>query len=173
MSLHVFTDDRLLVVAANVVPLDSVPVEVVQHCHAGLGLTVLLNLFSVVRLRSRGAETSSAGPVMEGGTIGWTETSLVGRPEPPVDVLWEEVGAVATIKVTETTGGPEVRNVAIDESLHPIVFLLGFERHKIHATLPAVVPGVEPIPLGILHIGIIVLPGEPVEMAVELLNPTL
>ena len=41
MSLHVFTDDRLLVVAANVVPLDSVPVEVVQHCHAGLRLTVL------------------------------------------------------------------------------------------------------------------------------------
>ena len=55
--------------------------------------------------------------------------------------------------------------------------------------VPAVVPGVEPIPLGILHIGIVVLrrskrfwnegyiggylPGEPVEMAVELLNPTL
>merc|ERR1740129_1355442 len=159
--------------APNVVPLDPVPVEVVQHCHARLRLTVLLNLFSVVWLRPRRAETSSAGPVVEGGTIGWTETSLVCRPEPTVDVLREEVGTVATIKVTETAGGPEVRNVAIDESLHPIVFLLGFKRHKIHATLPAVVPGVEPIPLGILHIGIIVLPGEPVEVTVELLNPTL
>ena len=87
---------------------------------------------------------------MEGGTIGWTETSLVCRPEPSVDVLWEEVRPVATVKVTETTGGPEVRNIAfggssvvtlssqltIDESLHPIVFLLGFKRNKIHATLP-------------------------------------
>ena len=72
----------------------------------------LLNLFSVVWLRPRGAETSSAGPVMEGGTIGWTETSLVCRPEPSVDVLWEEVRPVATVKVTETTGGPEVRNIA-------------------------------------------------------------
>ena len=72
----------------------------------------LLNLFPVVRLRSRGAETSGAGPVMEGGTIGRTETSLVCRPEPSVDVLREEVRAVATVKVTETTRGPEVRNVA-------------------------------------------------------------
>merc|ERR1719367_1629574 len=104
---------------------------------------MLLNLFSVVRLRSRGAEASSARPV--------------------VDVLGEEVWPVAAVKVTETTGGPEVRNIAIDESLHPIIFLLGFEGHKIHATLPAVVPGVEPIPLGVLHIGIVVLPGEPVE----------
>ena len=32
--------------------------------------------------------------------VGWAETSLVGGPEPPVDVLWEEVGTVATIKVT-------------------------------------------------------------------------
>merc|ERR1719460_1479968 len=136
VSLHVFADDWLLVVAPNVVPLDPVPVEVVQHCHAGLCLAVLLNLFSVIRLRSRGAETSSAGPVVEGGTIGWTETSLVRRPEPSVDVLREEVRPVATVKVTETTGGPEVRYIAIDESLHPIVFLLGFERHKIHATFP-------------------------------------
>ena len=75
-------------------------------------VTNLLNLFSVVWLRSRGAETSSAGPVVEGGTVGWTETSLVCRPEPAVDVLREEVRPVATVKVTETTGGPEVRNIA-------------------------------------------------------------
>ena len=41
MALHVLADDRLLVVAPDVVPLDPVPVEVVQHCHAGLRLTVL------------------------------------------------------------------------------------------------------------------------------------
>ena len=74
--------------------------------------TDLLDLFSVVRLGPRWAEASSAGPVVEGGTIGWTETSLVRRPEPSVDVLWEEVGTIATVKVTETARGPEVRNVA-------------------------------------------------------------
>ena len=38
VSLHILTDDGLLVVAGHVVPLDPVPVEVVQHGHAGLGL---------------------------------------------------------------------------------------------------------------------------------------
>ena len=74
--------------------------------------TDLLDLFSVVRLRPRWAEASSAGPVVESGSIGWTEASLVCRPEPTVDVLREEVGTIATVKVTEAARGPEVRNVA-------------------------------------------------------------
>ena len=68
----------------------------------------LLNLFPVVRLRSRGAETSGAGPVMEGGTIGRTETSLVCRPEPSVDVLGFEVWTITTIEVTKSSGSPDV-----------------------------------------------------------------
>ena len=74
--------------------------------------TDLLDLFSVVRLRPRWAEPSGAGPVVEGGAIGRAETSLVGGPEPSVDVLREEVGTIAAVKVTETARGPEVRNVA-------------------------------------------------------------
>ena len=34
VSGDVFADDGLGVVASHVVPLDPVPVEVVQHCHA-------------------------------------------------------------------------------------------------------------------------------------------
>jgi len=34
MSLHILADDGLLVVAGNVVPFDSVPVEVVQYSQA-------------------------------------------------------------------------------------------------------------------------------------------
>ena len=49
---------------------------------------------------------------MEGGTVGWAETSLVGGPEPPVDVLREEVGPVAAVKVTQAARGPEVGHVA-------------------------------------------------------------
>ena len=41
VSLDVLADDRLLVVAPDVVPLDPITVEVVQHRHAGLGLSVL------------------------------------------------------------------------------------------------------------------------------------
>ena len=36
---------------------------------------------------------------------------LVSGPEPPVDVLGEEVWPVAALEVTQTTGGPEVCNV--------------------------------------------------------------
>ena len=49
---------------------------------------------------------------MEGGAIGRAETSLVGGPEPPVDVLREEVGPVAAVKVAQATRGPEVGHVA-------------------------------------------------------------
>ena len=36
---------------------------------------------------------------------------LVGGPEPAVDVLGEEVGAVAAVKVAQATRCPEVRHV--------------------------------------------------------------
>ena len=49
---------------------------------------------------------------MEGGAIGRAETSLVGGPEPTVDVLREEVGPVAAVKVTQAARGPEVGHVA-------------------------------------------------------------
>ena len=77
-----------------------------------MGKMNLLDLFSVVRLRPRWAEPSSAGPVVESGSIGWTEASLVCRPEPTVDVLREEVGPVAAVKVTQAARGPEVGHVA-------------------------------------------------------------
>ena len=65
------------------------------------------------------------------------------------------------------------KEVTIDESLNPIIFLLGFKRHKVHAPLPAIVPGVEPIPLGVAHRVVIVLPAEPVEVPTKLLHSSL
>ena len=49
---------------------------------------------------------------MEGGTVGGAETSLVRGPEPTVDVLREEVGPVAAVKVAQAARGPEVGHVA-------------------------------------------------------------
>ncbi len=37
----------------------------------------------------------------------------------------------------------------VDESLNPVVLLLGLEADEVHATFPAVVPGIEPIPLSV------------------------
>jgi len=45
----VLTDDRLLMMACHVVPLDSISVEVVEHCHASL-LISSLSVFSVIGL---------------------------------------------------------------------------------------------------------------------------
>ncbi len=44
VTLHVLADDGLLVVAAHVVPLDAVAVEVVQHRHARLTALAVVGL---------------------------------------------------------------------------------------------------------------------------------
>ena len=64
-------------------------------------------------------------------------------------------------------------SLTIDEPLDPLVLLPGLEGHQIHAPLPAVVPGVEPVPLGVGHAAVVVLPGEPVQVTVEPLHTTL
>ncbi len=45
------------------------------------------------------------------GAVGRGEPGLVGGPEPPVDVLGEEVGAVAPAEVAQATGRPEVLHI--------------------------------------------------------------
>jgi len=107
-------------------------------------------------------------PAVSGGQPG-----LVGRPKPSVDVLGEEVWSVTPIKVTQTTGSPEIWHIHIDESLDPIVLLLSLEADQVHAPLPAVVPGIEPVPLGVPHAAVIILPGEPVQVPVEPLHTAL
>ena len=68
-------------------------------------------------------------------------------------------------------GGPEELHAAIDETLDPVVLLLGLEADEVHAALPAVVPGIEPVPLGPPHPGAAVLPAEPVVPTIELVQP--
>ena len=61
-------------------------------------------------------------------------------------------------------------SLTIDEPLDPLVLLPGLEGHQIHAPLPAVVPGIEPVPLGVTHAGAGVLPREPVVTSLELVD---
>jgi len=150
VSLDVFADDRLLVVAGNIVPFDSIAVEVVEDGQAGLSVTVLLDLFSVIWLSAWRVESSSEGPVVEaGGRVGGAEPGLVSRPEPSVDSLGEEVGSVTAVEVAKSARSPEVGHVSVDESLDPVVLLGCLEADQVHAALSAVVSGVEPIPLSV------------------------
>ena len=73
MTLHVLADDGLLVVAGDVVPLDAVVVEVVEHGHARLAALPVVGL--------PGAVATGVGPVVEPGVgVGGGELGLVGGP---------------------------------------------------------------------------------------------
>ena len=73
MALDILADDGLFVVAGDVVPLDAVLVEVVEHGHARLAA------LAVVGLTLAGA--AGLGPIVEGAVrVGWGELSLVGGP---------------------------------------------------------------------------------------------
>ena len=50
VPFHVLADDRLLVLAGHVVPLDPVAVEVVEDGQAGFGIAAILDLFPIIRL---------------------------------------------------------------------------------------------------------------------------
>ena len=152
----------------HVLTLLTVSIEVVEDGHAGLLLPTLLGLLPVVWLGP--VRPPGVGPVSELRPVGRTHLDLVGRPEPTVDVLGEELWLVATVKVTFPAGGPEVRDVPINKTFDPVILLLGLEGDQVHAPLPAVVPGVEPVPLGVLHAVVVVLPAEPVEVPVEPLD---
>ena len=60
--------------------------------------------------------------------------------------------------------------LTVDEALNPVILLLGFKGDQVHAPLPAVVPGIEPVPLGVPDRVVVVLPAEPVEVTTELLD---
>ena len=49
--------------------------------------------------------------------------------------------------------------------------LPGLDGDEIHATLPAVIPGVEPVPVGVPELGFVAKPGHPVKMVTKTLVP--
>ena len=55
-------------------------------------------------------------------------------------------------------------------TFNPVIFLLSLEADKVHAPLPAVVPGIEPVPLGVPNPRVTVLPAKPVVTAIELVH---
>ena len=60
--------------------------------------------------------------------------------------------------------------LTVDEALNPVILLLGFKGDQVHAPLPAVVPCVEPAPLGVGGAEITVQPAEVVIVTSERVN---
>ena len=56
------------------------------------------------------------------------------------------------------------------EALEELVLLSGLDADEVHAALPAVVPGVEPVPLVVGQPGLVAEPGDPVVVVAEALG---
>jgi len=184
-SFVVLTDVRLLMVAGNVMPLDTVLVKVVEHTQAGLGCSVDPEL-SVVGLGD--LIVASTGPGLRvaspsgGGFISGGNLPINGRPEPAFDVHWLQVETLgAALEVTQTTGSPDVGDIPVLNKLgdHQIL-LFCFHGDGVHAPFTALVPGLQPVHLcpvsgglnppaiSSIEVPSLPIPGEVVPLAVKL-----
>lgn len=109
----VFADERFLVVAGDVVPRDSVIVDIVQHAEARLVGSVDVEL-CVVRLACLLVTRGRPGvvPPTTRDLVGGRHTDAGRRPEPTVDVLRLQVpSTLATLEVTDSPTRPNVGDV--------------------------------------------------------------
>merc|ERR1719312_158914 len=83
------------------------------------------------------------------------------------DVLGQEVVAVTAIKVAHSSRGPEVFCSWVHDPFEEVVLSLIFDGDEVHAPLAAVVPGVEPVPVGVLQAVVVAQPRHPVQVVSE------
>jgi len=143
----VFTDPRFDVVTGNIMPYNTVIVEVVEDGNAGL-ISASLAEFTVVGLGCSATTTArpSTSPSL-GGVGGW-DSCRGTRPEPSVDNGRLKIGTVTAIKVALATRGPDVLDIAfLDLAVDELGLILGLETHQILTMLSADVPCIKPVPL--------------------------
>lgn len=108
--IAVFADERLFVVASNIVPRNTVVVDVVQNAQTRLARSVDVE-FGVIGLSDLLVSRRTPWVVAEtvGDLSGWCHLPSGGRPEPSVDALWFKVSSVfTTFEVAQTATGPNV-----------------------------------------------------------------
>jgi len=168
---QVLAHDESPVVALGVVPAEPVPEESVQQSHAGLSAETIC-LEETVRLGF--VQGSSGGPAVELSAIvnvGLSHALERGGPEPASDVVRLEPRLVTPVHllVAEPAAGPDLPDVGfLHGAAHEVLLRLALEAHQVHATLPAVVPGGEPVPAGVPQHRLVRVPGEPVGLTAEL-----
>lgn len=104
-GIVLLTDPRFLVVACDIMPMDSVVVEVVEHGQACLLGSSLLQ-FAVVGLGL--ADSSVLGPIVLLAVGGGRELLQLSGPEPSVDVGGLQVGTLAATEIALPSAGPNV-----------------------------------------------------------------
>lgn len=156
--VRVLADVGLGVVAGDVVPFDSVLVDVVEDSHASFNRFIDLE-FGVVGLGNVAALELSlvagVGPGLVGPArgrgVGGGHLDAGSGPEPSIDDGGLEVFTVTPLEVAETAAGPDVGKVLfLDESSDEHIFGWGFERDEVHAVLAANVSALQPIDLVVL-----------------------
>jgi len=132
-------------IASNIMPLDSIVVEIVHDRQASLVLS--LADFSIVWLWF--ACASSVTPVSISFAVGWSNFGPASRPEPSVDQIGVKIGTMgASSEITLPPTRPNIANGATGNPLlDEIVLLWSFQTHKVHAMTSANVPSVQPINL--------------------------
>ena len=99
-------------IASNIVPRDTVIIDVIQKTKTRLLLPIDI-LLSIVRLGY--LEMSSAGPWLispcRRSGVGGSYLLVGSCPEPPIDIHRLQVRAVTTLEITNTARGPDIINL--------------------------------------------------------------
>lgn len=112
-KVAVFADERLFVVAGNIVPFDTILVDVVEDAHARFGGAVDVEL-GVIGLRTAGVALVAPGLVAPVGRrpVGGGHLGVGVGPEPAKDANGLQILAlVATLEVTQASRCPDVAEV--------------------------------------------------------------
>uniref|UniRef100_A0A8D9BSQ0 Uncharacterized protein n=1 Tax=Cacopsylla melanoneura TaxID=428564 RepID=A0A8D9BSQ0_9HEMI len=140
--ITVFAHEGFQMMAGNVVPFDTVLVEVVQDGQTGFVVT--LSSLSVVRLSL--SKTTSGGPVPCVSLSSGSNLGTTAGPEPSVHIGGLQVGSVATVEVTFAARGPDVTHVASSQPLlDELVLLRGFQTDGIHTMASTDVSSIQPV----------------------------
>jgi len=165
--IAVLTDYHRPVVACDIVPFDSVSILVVHHGKAGLIVELLqsLNGYSNVVIRLdrplfdsfivvwlRFSSLSSRTPESFGvrGVCGWDSVVVSTSPEPSVHIDGLKMGSIAALilKIALASACVDGSNiVSFHDFLEHFELSWAVERHEVHASVPAKVSSVEPIPV--------------------------
>jgi len=104
-GIVLLADETLLVMAGNVVPVNTIVVELVQKGEA-VFLRAILFVFTIIGL----GETDSTGgrPIALGTLSCGCKFLQGGGPEPAVYVRRLQVGAITALEVANAAAGPDV-----------------------------------------------------------------